>query len=108
MRRMTIFRSDAAVLAVLLACALAVPAAAQQPSIPVLTGARARAQDRANQASAQTVRQEQQAQQGEKDKHQMTKEDAERILNALKNDEKENQEMRRPRTATRRVADKDW
>jgi len=65
MRRMTIFRSDAAAFAVMLACALAVPAAAQQPSIPVLTGARARAQDRANQASAQTVRQEQQAQQAE-------------------------------------------
>jgi hypothetical protein len=62
---MTIFHSEAVTLTVLLACALTVPAAAQQPSMPVLSGARARAQDRANQASAQTIRQEQQAQQAE-------------------------------------------
>ncbi len=65
MRRTTICRSDAAALAALLVCALAVPAAAQQPSMPVLRGARTTAQDRANQASAQTIRQEQQAQQAE-------------------------------------------
>jgi len=65
MRRMTISRSDAAVLAALLVCVLAAPAAAQQPSMPVLRGARTTAQDRANQASAQTIRQEQQGQQAE-------------------------------------------
>lgn len=65
MRRTTICRSDAAALAALLVCALAVPAAAQQPSMPVLQGARTTAQDRANQASAQTIRQEQQGQQAE-------------------------------------------
>ncbi len=65
MRRMTISRSEAVTLAALLACAFAVPAAAQQPNMPVLRGARTTAQDRANQASAQTVRQEQQAQEAE-------------------------------------------
>jgi len=70
MKRTTICRSDAAVLAALLACAIAVPAAAQQPSMPVLRGARTAAQDRANQASAQTIRQEQQAQQAEAESQQ--------------------------------------
>lgn len=65
MRRTTICRSDAAVLTALLVCALAVPAAAQQTNIAPLRGARTVAQDRANQASAQTIRQEQEGQQAE-------------------------------------------
>jgi len=38
----------------------------------------------------------------------MTKDDAERILDALKNDEKDKQKMRKPTRARRQATDKDW
>ncbi|MCK5032980.1 MAG: tetratricopeptide repeat protein, partial [Calditrichia bacterium] len=51
---------------------------------------------------------EQQGQQLEEDKDQMSKEDAERILEALKNDEQDNQKLRKPKKGGRRSVAKDW
>ena len=38
----------------------------------------------------------------------MSKEDAERILEALKNDEQDNQKLRKPKKGGRRSVAKDW
>jgi tetratricopeptide (TPR) repeat protein len=51
---------------------------------------------------------EQQGQQLEKSEDQMSKKDAERILEALKNDEQDNQKLRKPVKAGQRSVDKDW
>jgi flagellar motor protein MotB len=52
--------------------------------------------------------QQQQTGQMEEEQEQMSKEDAERILDALKNDEQENQKLRKPIKSGRRSTEKDW
>lgn len=52
--------------------------------------------------------QQQMSQAKEADEKKMSKEDAERILDALKNDEQENQKFRKPVKSGRRTTDKDW
>jgi tetratricopeptide (TPR) repeat protein len=44
----------------------------------------------------------------EESQDKMTEEDAERILDALKNDEQDNQQMRKPARSRKRLVDKDW
>ena len=51
---------------------------------------------------------EQQGEELEESKEKMTKEDAERILDALKNDEQDMQKMRKPTRSGKRSVDKDW
>ncbi len=51
---------------------------------------------------------QQQAETLEENKDKMTKEDAERILEALKNDEQEKQKLRKPKRGRQRKTDKDW
>jgi alpha-galactosidase/6-phospho-beta-glucosidase family protein len=61
------------------------------------------------QPEQQQEEQEQQLSQAEEqDQEQMSKEDAERIMDALKNDEQENQKLRKPIKGGRRTTDKDW
>jgi len=65
-------------------------------------------QDEQQDQQAGEEEQEQQGQAVEKDKDEMSKEDAERILEALKNDEQDNQKLRKPIKGRRRTTDKDW
>jgi len=52
--------------------------------------------------------QEEQQQQQKQDENKLSKEDAERILNALKDDEKDLQKKRKMKTSGRRMVEKDW
>jgi Ca-activated chloride channel homolog len=61
-----------------------------------------------DQNEEQQQEEQQQAQQVEEEKDQMSKEDAERILEALKNDEQDNQKLRKPKKGGRRSVAKDW
>ncbi len=72
-------------------------------------------QQQQNQQSQEQEKQQQQPQQQPQpqnqlqvDKDKMSKEDAERILDALKNQEKEKQKLRRMVPPTRRQVEKDW
>jgi tetratricopeptide (TPR) repeat protein len=60
------------------------------------------------QAGDKKGEEEQQGEAYEESKDQMTKEDAERILDALKNDEQDAQKMRKPARSRKRNVEKDW
>jgi tetratricopeptide (TPR) repeat protein len=59
-------------------------------------------------AGEEQGKEEQQGQALEESKDKMTKEDAERILDALKNDEQDTQKLRKPARSRKRNVDKDW
>ena len=60
------------------------------------------------QAGEEQGEEEQQGEALEESQDKMTKEDAERILDALKNDEQDMQKMRKPTRSRKRNVDKDW
>ena len=59
-------------------------------------------------AGEEQAEEEQQGEALEESKDKMTKEDAERILDALKNDEQDTQKLRKPARSRKRNVDKDW
>jgi tetratricopeptide (TPR) repeat protein len=66
-------------------------------------------QQQAEQSSGEEEGEEEQQNEGlEESEEKMTKEDAERILDALKNDEQDTQKLRKPVSSGKRNVDKDW
>ena len=65
-------------------------------------------QEQGEQSSGEEEGEEQQSEALEELKDEMTKEDAERILDALKNEEQDNQKLKKPTRSRKRRVDKDW